>query len=354
MRLRPSALALYSARSALFKSRSGSAPSAGANAMPMLTVATIVCSPSFIGAITAADETAREIFRLFLVVDSGLDDDEFVAAEPGRYIVGAGYRTQTLGDGLEQKIAAIVTEGIVDLFETIEIDEMHGDSAAPYRQDGQRAFQFLDQPAAIGQTGQCIVTRHVGNLRLSLPRFGDVLRGRDPAAFFMGCSVTRSDRPAEVSMILGLDFPSRASAITRAKNSCGSLGNSPAVPWLEQIEQRPALEPGVRHFHPFGVTFVIQHDATVRVEHAKPLGHVVQRGINMDICVPQFDRRLGQTCLTFGKRGFGSEKSMKLLSSKFAVETQRKSMRATFRCQLASLASAKSRGPQIRYRDVDD
>ena len=53
MQLRPSALALYNARSALFKSRSGSFPFSGANATPTLTVATIDCSLNFIGAVTA-------------------------------------------------------------------------------------------------------------------------------------------------------------------------------------------------------------------------------------------------------------------------------------------------------------
>ena len=230
----------------------------------------------------------REILGLILAADPGLDDDELVAAEPGHDIVDAGYRAQAFGDGLEQEIAAIVPERVIDVLEAIEIDEMHGDAAALQRKDGKRLLQFFDQLGAIGQAGQRIVMRHVGDLRLGFLPFGDVLEGRDPAASRHRLVDHAKRAPADVSMTLVAGFAFarvRDHAREKPLRVAGKL--SRRFPVLEQVEQGSALEPGSRQTHHLGVTLVKQHDAAIRVEHAKPLRHVLKGGVEQDFLLPQ-------------------------------------------------------------------
>ena len=87
-------------------------------------------------------ETACKISRLIPVADSGLNDDKLVAAEPGHEIVRASDRAQALGDRPEQEVAAVVTKRVIDAFEAVEIEEMHGDTAAARRQDGKAPANF--------------------------------------------------------------------------------------------------------------------------------------------------------------------------------------------------------------------
>ncbi len=52
----------------------------------------------------------------------GLDDDEFVAAEPRHSVLGPNRGPQAVGDSLEETITDRVTEGVVDRLEAIEIE----------------------------------------------------------------------------------------------------------------------------------------------------------------------------------------------------------------------------------------
>ena len=73
---------------------------------------------------------SREIERTAaLIVARGLDDGEFVAAEPRQHVGGAQRRSQAAGDLPEQFIAGGMTEQIVDVLETVEVE--HQDRKRP-------------------------------------------------------------------------------------------------------------------------------------------------------------------------------------------------------------------------------
>ena len=56
-------------------------------------------------------------------------DDELVAAEAGEHVVVAQRRAQATGDRLQQLVADLVAEAVVDRLEVVEVDEQHGDLA---------------------------------------------------------------------------------------------------------------------------------------------------------------------------------------------------------------------------------
>ncbi len=88
------------------------------------------------------------------------DDDEFVAADAYDGIGRAQRGDHSRRDGLEQFVAGVVAQAVVDVFEIVEIDE--GDrrpAVAPLRQL-DRAREALLEQGAIGKPGQGVVGRH--------------------------------------------------------------------------------------------------------------------------------------------------------------------------------------------------
>ena len=82
---------------------------------------------------------------------------------------------------LQQVVADRMTERVVDVLEVVEIEAQHGDLLVALHA-AQSLLQLLPEQHAVRQVGQRIVPRHVRDLRLGLPPFGDVLERRDPAA----------------------------------------------------------------------------------------------------------------------------------------------------------------------------
>jgi hypothetical protein len=92
-----------------------------------------------------------------------LQDGELVAAEARHGIMLAQLTPQAAGDLLEQQIAQRMAERVVDGFEIIEIDAQYGELPAVAAR--KHRLQTLVQQHAIGQRGERIVMRHVGDAR---------------------------------------------------------------------------------------------------------------------------------------------------------------------------------------------
>jgi hypothetical protein len=128
-------------------------------------------------------KAAGEIPDLVLAADAGLDHDEFVAAKTGHDVCDAGCRAQALGDRLEQEVAAVMPKGVVDLFETVDVEEMHGEAGAPHRQSRDLSVQSLDQLGAVGEARQRVVMREKADAPvglLFLPGAAIPCYGRNP------------------------------------------------------------------------------------------------------------------------------------------------------------------------------
>ena len=109
------------------------------------------------------------------------DDDKLVAAQPAH---GVGFvRTggDAPGDLLEQKIAGVMAERIVERFEVIDIDQQQRFQPATLSAVRQGLAQSLKQQPAVGQTGQRVVQRESVNRALGRLGAGDIPDRRDDA-----------------------------------------------------------------------------------------------------------------------------------------------------------------------------
>ena len=72
------------------------------------------------------DDVAQPAEHLLGVTDLGQDDAELVAAQAGHGVLGPDVIGEALGQLGEQLVAAVVAEGVVDLFEPVEVDDGDG------------------------------------------------------------------------------------------------------------------------------------------------------------------------------------------------------------------------------------
>ena len=130
--------------------------------------------------------------------NAGLDDGEFVAAEPGHEIGVPHAVAQAARDGLEQFVADGMAERIVDALELVDVDIEHRELLAAPLDALKLALEPLAEQHAVRQIGQRVVMRQMRDLPLGAPALGNVFLGRDPSAALQRL-VARSrsrDRPA--------------------------------------------------------------------------------------------------------------------------------------------------------------
>ena len=60
------------------------------------------------------------------LVESAEQDGELVAAEPGHGVLGPDHGGQGARDLDQQRVAGVVTEGVVDLLEVVQVDDRDG------------------------------------------------------------------------------------------------------------------------------------------------------------------------------------------------------------------------------------
>ena len=172
----------------------------------------------------------------------------------------------------------------------IEIEAEHRKLIAAL-DEPQRLLELLAEQRSVRQVGQRIVARHVGNLFLGLLPFGDVLECRDPAA-----ALHRLIDDADRTSVLD-DCPGRGVAGVRFRHQSGNKLRGIAVPLtdrllvLENIGQQTALELQTAPAHHLAVALVEQQNAAFRIEHAEPLRHVFERGIQHDFLPVKFALR---------------------------------------------------------------
>ena len=101
------------------------------------------------------------------------DDDELVATEPGEHVAFAQHRAQPLGHDLQQLVADLVPEAVVDRLELVEVDEQHGDVVD--LGVAEPVVQQVHQIRPVRQPGQLVVARRVAQLLGGAALLGDVL-----------------------------------------------------------------------------------------------------------------------------------------------------------------------------------
>jgi hypothetical protein len=110
-----------------------------------------------------------------------LHNRKLVTAQSAHRVAVANALAQAAGHFFQQIIADRMTEGVIDVFEIVEIEAEYGDLLVA-RHPAEGVLQLFPEQCAVRQIGQCVMARHVHDLRLSFPPFGNVLDGRNPTA----------------------------------------------------------------------------------------------------------------------------------------------------------------------------
>ena len=104
---------------------------------------------------------------------------EFIAADARHGVVAAQVATQTQRHILEQQVADMVAERIVDRLEAIEVEEHQREVAAVALDLADHLLDAVFQQDAVGQTGEVVVQGELGQLLVGLgQRRGELCRAR--------------------------------------------------------------------------------------------------------------------------------------------------------------------------------
>jgi len=123
------------------------------------------------------DELGGEVAGLARMRDIHLDDCELVAAEAGHQVALAQIVFEPLSDHAQELVADRMPERVVDALEVIEIEAVDRHVAGAVAELCQRGVETLVEQHAVGQAGQGIVLRHIGDARLRLLALGHVHDG---------------------------------------------------------------------------------------------------------------------------------------------------------------------------------
>ena len=137
--------------SAFLSSDAGSSPSAGYVEMPMLAVTWILAAGQRIRPADRVQDVLRdggELARIGAILDQ---HDELVAAEPRHGVALAQVMAQPPRDVLQQAVARLVAEAVVDVLEAVEVDEEERELLAAPLRERERALQRVHEHRAVGQ-----------------------------------------------------------------------------------------------------------------------------------------------------------------------------------------------------------
>ena len=99
---------------------------------------------------------------------------KLISAQASGGVGFAGAGDNALGDFVEQKVACLMAEGVVQGLEMIQIDEQQRLRAAASGAGSQGLAQPVQQQAAVGQTGQRVIEGEIADLVLGRLGMGDI------------------------------------------------------------------------------------------------------------------------------------------------------------------------------------
>ena len=134
-------------------------PSCATRAMPIEVPGSMRVSSSSISRADEGDQPFGEISWNGFVARREMDEDELVAAQPNREVLRPGGCAQTAGDLDENEIAGAVAEGVVDVFEVVEIEHVEEDAAPRPAPRRDALFEQPCQMRPIVEARQGVVMR---------------------------------------------------------------------------------------------------------------------------------------------------------------------------------------------------
>ena len=223
---------------------------------------------------------------------------EFVTAEPDHQVDVADVGSQAVGDRAQQRVADRVAVGVVHRLEAVEVEAERREAAGPLV-ISRRGPDFA-QRHAVRKVRQRVVPRHMGDARLGAAALGDVLEGRDPAAARHRPVAHRDDAPVR-------QFAMHRHRVVDRKRGAGALAKLvDGQPLLvatgaDQLFHDLALghadaQHVPRQAEHVAIAVVDDDEAAVGVEHAEPLAHVLERGVEAPDLLGERVLRLALGC----------------------------------------------------------
>jgi len=229
-----------------------------------------------------ADNITRQRVRFARIGNRRLEDDEFIATHARDRIAVARELLEAAADILQQDVAGLVAQGVVDGLELVEIDVVDREHPALF----ERLLEALTEQGAIGEVRQRVVVRHMRDLQFRLALLGDVFVGRDPSEVghrsvpdLEGSPVPHLDdavhglgRRGDIGPPSGVFLP------RHCRHAAGFEAH------VEDLLQRRARTNAVgRQAVHFDVVRVADQQPMVGAEEAKSLRHVVDRDVELKI-----------------------------------------------------------------------
>ena len=119
------------------------------------------------------------------VADAGLDHRELVAAQPRDQVGLPDAAPDAVGHGLQQFVADMMPERVVDALELVDVDIEQRELLAPAG-SLQLAFDLFAEQHPVRQVGQRVVMREVRDLLVGAPALGNVVDDVDDVAGLAG------------------------------------------------------------------------------------------------------------------------------------------------------------------------
>jgi len=92
------------------------------------------------------------------LLSGGENHRKLVAAQAGEHAVAPHLRAQGLRDEREQLVSGPMAQGVVDVFEVVEVEPDESAASAQAPLVGELTFELLLEAPAVEQTGQRVVT----------------------------------------------------------------------------------------------------------------------------------------------------------------------------------------------------
>ena len=229
----------------------------------------------------ALDQPRRERGQALPVGRIGPDDGEFVSAQPRDNVGLAHAMAQPPGHRLEQFVAGRMTERIVDGLELIEVDRDQRDLVAAAIDADQRIVEHVAELQAVGQLGQPVMPGEIGDAGCGARRLGDVLVRRHPAAIRHRLIIDLQCPPVAQRQLVGTRR-SRRHPILPLFAVLGRIeGRLPGLGAMvhERLQRGTGRGQFGRKAVHFLVAPVADDQALMRIEHAEPVRHVVERSM---------------------------------------------------------------------------
>ena len=189
---------------------------------------------------------------------------EFIAAEPRHRIRFPHMFLETRTNLLQQDVPHVVSQGIVDLLETVKVDEQYRERFIRPLGERDGAFQAVEKQRAVGETGQGVVQGLMFQRLLPLFSQGDVadeggqkpavvranlgdrrFHGKDPTVFAAPLRLVRSaadlERIGQILVPALFAQPGNEKADVPADNLAGRIIEHPGGGGVDRFDNALAV-----------------------------------------------------------------------------------------------------------------